>query len=225
SYTSLDKPRDLTKIFEGADYIPWRDFRKSEDSRYVALTMPHVLARYPYGEATKKVDEFNFEEGVDGKDHSKYLWMNAAWAYAAKVTEAFAIDGWLARTRGVEGGGKVEDLPIATFKTDEGDLAAKCPSEIAITERRSHELDNLGFLPLQWYKDTASVVFMGAQSCQRPEKYFDPEANTNAELSAKFNYMLCVSRFAHYMKVMIRDWVGKFMERADVERELNKWIS
>jgi type VI secretion system protein ImpC len=225
SYTNLPQPRDLQKIFEGAEYIPWRSFRESEDSRYVALTMPRVLARYPYGEETKPITEFKFEEGVDGKDHSKYLWMNAAWAYAAKVTEAFAIDGWLARTRGVEGGGKVEGLPIATFTTDDGDLAAKCPSEIGITERRSHELDNLGFLPLQWYKDTDSVVFMGAQSCQKPQKYFDPDANTSAELSTKFNYMLCISRFAHYLKVIVRDWVGKYMELADVERELNKWIS
>jgi type VI secretion system protein ImpC len=190
----------------------------------VGLTLPHVLARLPYGENFKKVDEFNFEEFVDGKDHDKYLWMNAAWAYATRITDAFSKYGWFARSRGVEGGGKVEGLPVHTFPTDDGDVAMKCPTEIAISDRREFELSNLGFLPLLHSKGRDFAVFMGAQSAQKPKSYFDPAANANAELSAKFNYILCVSRFAHYLKVMARDKIGSFMEVSDCQRWLNDWI-
>jgi type VI secretion system protein ImpC len=223
-FTELANPRDLAKIFETPEYAPWKSFRESEDSRFVALTLPHVLGRLPYGQEFKKVQEFNFEEFVDGKDHDKYLWMNAAWAYAARVTDAFAKHGWLAATRGVENGGKVEDLPVHTFPTDDGDVAMKCPTEIAITDRREFELSNLGFLPLLHSKNRDFAVFMGAQSCQKPKTYFDPAANSNAELSAKFNLLLCTSRFAHYLKVMARDMIGSFMEVGDCARWLNDWI-
>jgi type VI secretion system protein ImpC len=223
-YTELAAPRDLAKIFQSVEYAAWKGFRESEDSRYVALTLPHVLGRLPYGENFKRIDEFNFEEFVDGKDHDKYLWMNAAWAYAARVTDAYAKDGWFARTRGVEGGGKVEGLPVHTFPTDDGDVAMKCPTEIAISDRREFELSNLGFMPLLHYKGRDFAAFIGAQSCQKPKTYFDPAANANAELSAKFNYLLCVSRFAHYLKVMARDKLGSFMEVGDCERWLNEWI-
>jgi type VI secretion system protein ImpC len=225
SFTELAAPRDLAKIFEGVEYAAWKSFRESEDSRYVALTLPHVLARLPYGENFKKVDEFNFEEFVDGKHHDKYLWMNAAWAYAARITDAFAHYGWMARTRGVEGGGKVEGLPVHTFPTDDGDVAMKVPTEIAISDRREFELSNLGFLPLLHSKNRDFAVFMGAQSAQKPKTYFDPLANANAELSAKFNLILCTSRFAHYLKVMARDKIGSFMEVKDAERWLNDWIN
>ena len=152
----------------------WKSFRESEDSRYVALTLPHVLGRLPYGADFKRVDEFNFEELVDGKDHDKYLWMNAAWAYAAASrTPLPSTAGWPA-TRGVEGGGKVEGLPVHTFPTDDGDVAMKCPTEIAISDRREFELSNLGFLPLLHSKNRDFAVFMGAQSCQKPKIYFDP---------------------------------------------------
>jgi type VI secretion system protein ImpC len=223
-YTELTAPRDLAKIFDSVEYASWRSFRESEDSRYVALTMPQVLGRLPYGANFKRVDAFNFEEFVDGKDHDKYLWMNAAWAYAARITDAYAKYGWLARTRGVEGGGKVEGLPVHTFPTDDGDVAMKCPTEIAISDRREFELSNLGFLPLLHSKNRDFAVFMGAQSCQKPKQYFEPDANANAELSAKYNYILCVSRFAHYLKVMARDKIGSFMEVKDCENWLNKWI-
>jgi type VI secretion system protein ImpC len=224
NYTELTAPRDLAKIFQGVEFAAWKSFRESEDSRYVALTLPRTLARLPYGPEFKRVDEFNFEEDVDGKYHDKYLWMNAAWAYAARVTDASAKYGWFARTRGVEGGGKVEGLPVHTFPTDDGDVAMKCPTEIAISDRREFELSNLGFLPLLWCKGRDFAVFMGAQSAQKPKQYFDPAANANAELSAKFNYLLCVSRFAHYLKVMARDKIGSFMEVKDCEQWLNTWI-
>jgi type VI secretion system protein ImpC len=224
-FTELANPRDLAKIFDSVEYAAWKSFRESEDSRYVALTLPHVLGRLPYGADFKRIDEFNFEEFVDGKEHDKYLWMNAAWAYGARVTDAFAKDGWFARTRGVEGGGKVEGLPVHTFPTDDGDVAMKCPTELAISDRREFELSNLGFLPLLHSKNRDFAVFMGSQSCQKPKQYFDPAANANAELSTKLNYIMCVSRFAHYLKVMARDKIGSFMEVGDCQRWLNDWIS
>jgi type VI secretion system protein ImpC len=225
SFTDLPNPRDLAKIFEGATHTAWRSFRESEDSRYVCLTLPHVLGRLPYGEEFKKVEEFNFEEFVDGKENDKYLWTNAAWAYGARITNAFSKYGWFAKTRGVEGGGKVENLPVHTFPTDDGDIAMKCPTEIAISDRREFELSNLGFLPMLHAKNTDYAVFMGAQTCQKPKVYFDDDANANAELSAKVNFLLCVSRFAHYLKVMARDKIGSNLEVADCERWLNNWIS
>src|SRR5262249_30468848 len=224
-FTELTAPRDLAKIFDSVEYASWKSFRESEDSRYAALTLPHVLGRLPYGKGFKRVGAFNFEEFVDGKDHDKYLWMNAAWAYAARITDAYAKHGWMAATRGVEGGGKVEGLPVHTFPTDDGGVAMKCPTEIAISDRREFELSNLGFLPLLHSKNRDFAVFMGAQSCQKPQAYFEADANANAELSAKFNYIMCVSRFAHYLKVMARDKIGSFMEVKDCERWLNDWIN
>lgn len=224
-FTEMTNVRDMAKIFDSVEYAPWKSFRESEDSRYVALTMPRVLSRLPYGENFKRVAEFNFEEAVDGTNHDKYLWMGAAWAYGARMTDAFAKDGWFARSRGVEGGGKVEGLPVHTFPTDDGDVAMKCPTEIAITDRREFELSNLGFLPLIHAKGKDFAVFMGAQSAQKPKTYFDPAANANAELSTKLNYIMCIARFAHYLKVMARDKIGSFMERAECERWLNDWIS
>ena len=223
-FTELGNPRDLAKIFDGVEYGSWKGFRDSEDSRYAALAMPRVLGRLPYGAENKQVEGFNFEENVDGKDHDKYLWMGAAWAYAARITDAFSKDGWFARIRGVEGGGKVEGLPVHAFPTDDGDVAVKCPTEIAITDRREFELSNLGFLPMIHAKGKDFAVFMGAQSCQKPKTYFDPAANANAELSSKFNLILNTSRFAHYLKVMARDKIGKFMELSEAGAWLNDWI-
>jgi type VI secretion system protein ImpC len=224
-FTELANPRDMAKVFDSVEYAPYKSFRDSEDSRYVALTVPRVLGRLPYGENFRRVSEFNFEEAVDGTNHDKYLWMGAAWAYGARITDAYAKDGWFARTRGVEGGGKVEGLPVHTFPTDDGDVAMKCPTEIAITDRREFELSNLGFLPLVHAKGQDFAVFMGTQSCQKPKTYFDPAANANAELSSKLNYLMCVSRFAHYLKVMARDKIGSFMEVRDCDRWLNDWIA
>ena len=224
-FTELANPRDLAKIFDSVEYAPWKSFRESEDSRFVALAMPRVLSRLPFGENFKRCTDFNFEEAVDGQDHDRYSWMGAAWAYATRSTDAYSKDGWFARTRGVEGGGKVEGLPVHTFPTDDGDVAMKCPTEIAITDRREFELSNLGFLPLLHAKGKDFAVFMGTQSCQKPKTYFDPAANANAELSTKLNYIMCIARFAHYLKVMARDKIGSFMERGDCERWLNDWIS
>ncbi|HEX5269483.1 MAG TPA: type VI secretion system contractile sheath large subunit, partial [Gemmataceae bacterium] len=227
-FEEMKGPNTYADVFAtGKQYIEWRDFRDSPDSRYVALTMPRVLSRLPYGKDTKKVAEFDYEEAVDGRDHTKYLWMNAAWAYAARITDAFAKTGWLADTRGFEGGGKVEGLPVHLYRTDSGDLAQKCPTEIQIPDWRELELSNLGFLPLIHWKDTSYAVFMGAQTSQKPKEYFGPDgvqATENAALSAKLNYILCVSRFAHFLKVLARRMIGRAISRERLEEILNEFI-
>jgi len=225
SFTELAGPRDLEKIFDNEAYLKWNMFRKSDDARYVGLCLPHVLMRLPYGKETTPVEEFDFEEAVDGRDHSKYLWGNAAYAFAARLTDAFARHEWCAAIRGVEGGGLVEGLPAHTFITDDGDIATKCPTEIAITDRRENELAKLGFIPLCYYKGTDTAVFMGAQSTQKPQLYLDDDANANSRLSAQLQYIFACSRFAHFLKAMMRDKIGSFMSRDQCEVFLNKWIS
>jgi len=225
SFTELSNPRDLTKIFESVDYAKWRSFRASEDSRYVGLCLPHVLLRLPYGPETKPVEAFNFVEKVDGTDHSKYLWGNAAWAFASRLTDSFAKFDWCAAIRGVEGGGLVAGLPTHTFKTDEGDVALKCPTEIAITDRREKELSDLGFMPLVHCKNTDYAAFFGANSTQQARLYNTDSANANARLSTQLPYIFAVSRVAHYLKAIMRDKIGSFASRTDVERFLNTWIT
>ena len=224
SFTQLDQPRDLGKVFDTTEYARWKGFRASEDSRYIALTCPRILLRVPYGKGGATVDAFNFEEGVDGTDHSKYLWGNAAWALGARLTNAFALYGWLAAIRGVEGGGLVEALPVHNFLTDEGDVAMKCPTEVPITDRREKELADLGFAPLVHSKGTDFAAFFSVQSCQKPKLYDSEAANANARLSTQLPYILAVARFAHYLKAMMRDKIGAFMSRTDCERWLNQWI-
>ena len=225
SFTEMSGPRDLAKIFDTVEYAKWKSFRDSEDSRYVGLTLPHVLGRLPYGADTVPVEAFAYEEDVDGTDHHKYLWTNAAYSMGARITDSFAKYGWLAAIRGVEGGGLVQGLPTHTFKTDEGDVALKCPTEIAITDRREKELNDLGFISLCHCKGTDFAAFFGAQSAQKPKIYDRDAANANARLSTMLQYILCVSRFAHYLKAMARDKIGSFMERDECERWLNRWIT
>lgn len=223
SFTELTKPRALADAFEGDAYIKWRSFRASDDSRYVGLTLPHVLMRLPYGKETEPVKAFDFEEDVS--EHRKYLWGNAAYAFASRVTDAFDRYEWCAAIRGVEGGGLVEGLPIHTFETEKGEIAPKVPTEIAIPDRREAELSNLGFIPLCWYMRTDGAAFIGAQSAQKPAVYLDDDANANARLSAQLPYIFAVSRFAHFLKAMMRDKIGRFMERSECEIFLNNWIS
>ena len=224
-FTELGVPRDLSKIFQSVEYAQWKSFRNSEDSRYVALALPRVLVRLPYGQATQPTEGFNYEEDVDGTDHSKYLWGNAAFALGARLTDAFAKYSWCAAIRGVEGGGLVQGLPVHTFKTDEGDVALKCPTEIAITDRREKELADLGFIPLIHCKGTDYAAFFSTQSANRPKKFDTDAANANARLSSQLQYILAVSRFAHYMKSIMRDKVGSFMTRKNAEDFLNRWIN
>ncbi|OHB78768.1 MAG: EvpB family type VI secretion protein [Planctomycetes bacterium RBG_16_64_10] len=231
NWTELTKPRDLEKIFESVEYTKWRSFRDSEDARFVTLTMPRTLARLPYGASTKRVDAFDFEEvalGKGGKSvavpHDQYCWMNSAYVMATRLTDAFAKFGWCTAIRGAEGGGKVEGLPAHIFQADDGDMDLKCPTEIAITDRREAEVSKLGFLPLCHYKNTDYAVFFGAQTTQKPKKYDRPEATANANISARLPYVMATSRFAHYLKVIARDKIGSFMEVTDCEKWLNRWI-
>lgn len=231
-WTELSKPRDLEKVFDSLEYARWRGFRDSEDSRFVTLTAPRVLARLPYGEATRPIEEFAYEEldvehdtkvavDVQNKD---YCWMNASYVLGTKLTQAFTEYGWCTAIRGAEGGGKVDSLPMHNFLSDDGDLDMQCPTEVGITDRREAELSKLGFLPLCHYKNTDFAVFFGSNTTQRPKKYDRPEANANAEISSRLPYIMATSRFAHYLKVMARDKIGSFMEPEDCEAWLNRWI-
>jgi type VI secretion system protein ImpC len=230
-WSDLSRPRDLAKIFDTVEYQKWRGFRDSDDSRFVSLVMPRVLARLPYGTRTSPIDEFGYEEAPMDRqgaplamEHDHYCWMNAAFVMGTRLTEAFAKYGFCTAIRGAEGGGKVENLPTHIFMSDDGDLDAKCPTEIGITDRREYELSNLGFLPLCHYKNEDNAVFFGGQTTQKPKEYDRPEATANARISARLPYILATGRFAHYLKVMARDKIGSFMEADDCERWLNRWI-
>ena len=224
-FEELSGPRDLSKIFQSVEYAKWKSFRESEDSRYVALALPHILMRLPYGQASVPVENFNYEEDVDGTDTSKYLWGNAAYALGTRLTDAFAKYHWTAAIRGVEGGGLVSGLPVHTFKTDEGDVALKCPTEIAITDRREKEFADLGFIPLVHCKGTDYAAFFSTQTANKAKVYDTESANANARLSSQLQYILAVSRFAHYLKSMMRDKIGSFMTRKNAEDFLNRWIA
>jgi len=225
TFSEMTEVRDISKIFDRAEYMKWRSFRESEDSRYVGLTMPHTLGRIPYGEATKPTETFRFEEDVDGTDHKKYLWTNAAYSMGVRMTESFSMHGWCVTIRGVEGGGLVEGLPTHTFTTDEGEVAMKCPTEVAITDRREKEFADNGFIPLVHCKGTDYAAFFAVQSCNKAKKYDTDAANANARLSTQMQYIMATSRFAHYLKSIVRDKIGSFMSREEASIFLNRWIN
>ncbi|HKR15074.1 MAG TPA: type VI secretion system contractile sheath large subunit [Pyrinomonadaceae bacterium] len=240
SFEDLGNPRDLAKLFESTELVPWRSFRDSEDSRYVALCLPHFLLRSPYGKDVRPnqngedekqritgrlpADDVDFQEEVNGQPQD-YCWGNAAYALAERITNAFALFKWTAAIRGVEGGGLVEGLPAINFKTDEGDVVLKCPTEVSITDRREKELNDLGFITLVHRKNTDHAAFFGGQTTQKPKVYQDPQATANARLSSQLPYVMAASRFAHYIKAMMRDKVGSFMTKENVSDYLNKWIA
>lgn len=231
SYRELSAPRDMEKIFDSLEYTKWNAYRETEDSRFVTLVLPRVLARLPYGERTTKVDEFDYEEapideaGVARRmPHDDYCWTNAAYAMGARLTDAFARNGWCTAIRGAENGGKVENLPCHIFTSDDGDIDLQCPTEIGITDRREAELSKLGFLAVSHYKGTDYAVFFGAQTNQKPKKYDRPDATANAAISARLPYMMASSRIAHYLKIIARDKIGSFKEASDVGAWLKRWI-
>jgi type VI secretion system protein ImpC len=224
SWQELANPRDLGKIFAAPDYAAWRSLRESDDAKYLGLAMPRFLSRLPYGAKTSPVEEFEFEEETGGGDHSKYTWSNAAYAMAVNINRSFKQYGWCSSIRGVESGGAVEGLPVHTFPSDDGGVDMKCPTEIAISDRRESELANCGLMPLIHRKNTDQAAFIGAQSLQKPTEYTDPDATANARIAARLPYLFASCRFAHYLKCMVRDKVGSFKERADMERFLSDWI-
>lgn len=224
SWQELSNPRDITKIFQNSEYAAWSHLRKSEDSRYIGLALPRFLARLPYGVRTNAVKDFNFEEDVDGTNHERYAWINSAYAMAANINRSFRYFGWCTSIRGVESGGAVEDLPAHTFPTDDGGVDMKCPTEIAISDRREAELAHNGFMPFVHRKNSTVAAFIGAQSLQKPAEYHDPQATENARLAARLPYLFACCRFAHYLKCIVRDKVGSFKERDEMEAWLNQWI-
>ena len=223
--------RDLKKQMETDEYIKWRSFRDTEDSRFTVMTMPRVMARLPYGSKTTPVDDFGYEEVALGKKgelievaHDQYCWMNAAYALAGRLTSAFAETGWCTAIRGRENGGTVEGLPSHVVKTKKGDMRQKCPTEVLISDRREKEFSDMGFLTLNNYKSTDFAVFMGAQTCQKPKSYTDSNVQDNAEISARLPYILATSRLTHYLKVLGRDKIGSTKGAKDLEDELDTWI-
>jgi type VI secretion system protein ImpC len=223
SWQELANPRDLGKLFDATDYAAWRSFRATDDSRYMALTMPRFLGRPIYGAKTEPVEEFDFEENVAG-EHDKHLWLNAAYAMGTRITEAFASYGWCTRIRGVESGGTVADLPTAMFPTDDGGVDLKCPTEIAISDRREAELSGAGMMALVHRKNSDQATFIGAQTVHKPKVYESADATANANLSARLPYIFASCRFAHYLKCMVRDWIGGTREERELERDLSDWI-
>src|SRR5688572_10504666 len=224
SWQELANPRDLAKIFSAPDYAAWRSLRDADDSKYIGLAMPRFLSRLPYGAKTNPVEEFDFEEETGAGDHSRYAWANSAYAMAVNINRSFKSYGWCTSIRGVESGGAVEGLPVHTFPSDDGGVDMKCPTEIAISDRREAELAACGMMPLIHRKNTDVAAFIGAQSLQKPFEYQDPDASANARLAARLPYLFASCRFAHYLKCMVRDKVGSFKERADMERFLGDWI-
>ena len=225
SWQELSNPRDLTKIFQTPEYAGWRSLRESDDSRYIGLAMPRFLARLPYGAKTDPVEEFDFEEDTENADHKNYTWANSAYAMAVNINRSFKMYGWCSRIRGIESGGAVENLPTHTFPTDDGGVDMKCPTEIAISDRREAELAKNGFMPLVHKKNSDFAAFIGAQSLQKPTEYDDPDATANANLAARLPYLFATCRFAHYLKCIVRDKIGSFKERDDMERWLGNWIN
>jgi type VI secretion system protein ImpC len=224
SWQELANPRDLTKIFSTPEYAAWRSLRESDDSKYIGLAMPRFLSRLPYGSKTNPVEAFNFEEETGAADHTKYTWANAAYAMATNINRSFKEFGWCSRIRGIESGGAVENLPTHSFPTDDGGVDMKCPTEVAIADRREAELAKAGFMPLIHRKNSDFAAFIGAQSLHKPAEYDDPDATANANLAARLPYLFATCRFAHYLKCIVRDKVGSFKERDEMERWLSKWV-
>lgn len=224
SWQELNDRRDLTKIFQTPEYASWRSLRESDDARYIALTMPRFLARQPYGARTNPVEEFDFEEDTAGADSSKFAWANSAYAMATNINKSFKLYGWCSQIRGIESGGAVEGLPVHSFPTDDGGVDMKCPTEIAISDRREAELSKNGFLPLIHKKNSDFAAFLGAQSLHMPAEYDDPDATANANLGARLPYLFATCRFAHYLKCIVRDKIGSFKEKDDMQVWLNNWI-
>ena len=227
-WTELSNPRDIGKLFDTPEYAAWKGLRDQDDSRYLGLCMPRVLARIPYGAKSEPVEEFAFEEDTDGHTGDKYGWMNAAYAMGVNINRAFKEYGWGTRIRGVQSGGEVINLPTHTFPTDDGGVDLKCPTEIAISDRREHELAKSGLIPIIHRKNTDKAAFIGAQSVYKPKKYFGEkgvDATASDNLSARLPYMFAVSRFAHYLKCMVRDKVGSYKEQDELAKWLQTWIN
>lgn len=226
SWNEIGTPPDLSEIFETPEYAQWNSLRDSENARFVALTLPRVLAREPYGQESNSVcEEFNFEEETDGHGGQKYSWMNASHAMAANINRAFKEHGWTVRIRGVKSGGEVQQLPTHVFDTGDGAKDLKCPTEVSITDRREGELSKAGLIGLIHRQNTDKAAFIGAQSLYRPKKYVDDAATASDNMSSRIPYIFAVSRFSHYLKVMVRDKIGESPDKSQLQSQLQGWIN
>jgi type VI secretion system protein ImpC len=223
-FTELNRPRDIGKVFDTAFHAKWRVFRDSEDSKHAALVLPRILLRPPYGEAAAQVEAFQYEEFAGGRKHAGYLWGNSAYALAARLANAFHSHGWCAAIRGEEAGGLVEGLPTHCFPSDDDDAEIQCPTEIAIGERRAQELVKAGFVPLLHRKRTSMAVFQDVPSCHKPKVFETEAATATAASSARLEYVMAVSRFAHFLKAILRDKTGRFASATECQQYLNDWI-
>lgn len=230
-FTTFDEHKPVAAGFDSPAYAAWNSFRESDDARYVTLTLPRSMARLPYGAKGLGTDLFEYEEldtDMDGnpkpKNNDQLVWSNAAYDLGLKMTQAFTAFGWCTAIRGLDNGGKVENLPNLTYKTEAGDLVQQCPTEVNLTDEREKELSDLGFLPLVHYKSSNYGVFIGGQTTQKPKTYTDPDATSNAAISARLPYIMASGRIAHYLKVMGRDWLGSNLEATDVQSRLQTWI-
>ena len=226
SWNEIGVPPDLSEMFQTPEYAAWNGLRDSENSRYIALTMPRVLAREPYSQnSTMKVAEFAFEEETDGHKGEKYSWMNAAHALAVNINRAHKEHGWTVQIRGVQSGGEVLGLPTHLFETGDGSKEMKCPTEVSITDRREGELSAAGLLPLVHRKHTDKAAFIGAQTLYKPKKYIDDLATASDNMSSRLPYIFAVSRFSHYLKCMVRDKIGQSPTRLQLQTELQSWVN
>jgi type VI secretion system protein ImpC len=219
----LPKIEDLHTFMDRSEFLRWNAFRKTEDSRYVGLTMPRFALRLPYGADTIPVKEFNYTEKITGEDHDKYLWGNGSFAFAANMVRSFIDNGWCVQIRGPESGGKVEDLPVHFFDVGKG-TQMKIPTEILIPETREFEFANEGFIPLSFYKNRNYACFFSANSSQKPQEYDDPTVTANMRINSRLPYIFMVSRIAHYLKVIQRENIGTTKSRSVLQDELNKWV-
>lgn len=225
SFEELAGPHELAPRFDSVDYARWRAFRDAEDSRYVGLVLPRILLRLPYGQAGAMAVKFEFREASEPDPADLLLWGNAAYAFGARLIEAFQLYGWCAAIRGVETGGLVSGLPTYETVTDRGDVAVVCPCEIALTDHRESELSALGFIPLCYRKGTDQAVFFHAQSCNMPRLDKNTRKTTIAVYSSQLEYILATSRFGHYLKALIRDKIDRFKSAGECEAYVNNWIS
>ncbi|PZO68123.1 MAG: type VI secretion system contractile sheath large subunit [Paracoccus denitrificans] len=226
SWTELGTPPDISEIFDTPEYAAWNSLRDSENSRYLALTMPRVLSREPYGQNSNSVvEEFNYEEETDGHAGEKYAWMNAAHAMAANINRAHKEHGWTVQIRGVQSGGEVMSLPTHTFDTGDGKKDLKCPTEVSITDRREGELSKAGLIGLIHRKHTDKAAFIGAQTLYRPKKYVSELATASDNMSSRLPYIFAVSRFSHYLKCMVRDKIGQSPDRLQLQTQLQTWVN
>ncbi len=224
-YASLAKPRDLAKLFDTVELARWNAFRTTEDARYCSMFLPHVLMRSPYDVVNNPIMKFNYTEAVNGDNNGHFCWGNPAYHMAIKIGQAYAMYHWTANIRGVEGGGLVENLPLYTYKSSDGDVILKCPTLVTITDRREKELSDLGFIAICHAKGKNFATFFGGQTLQKALVYNKDDASANAALSARLPYMLNASRFAHYIKMMMRDKIGSMMSAAEVQDYIQAWLA